>query len=129
MYAIDLCYMLLRSPSGVQPRRRAQLTLPLICGRMEPSEGLAGDGGGRQPRPLWVFERNHPVSKEGIKRVATVFTIMQEARIALLDLAGPEKVGTPSARQDIMLSGMLEKAKDFIKDEFAQITLMETEEA
>ncbi len=77
--------------------------------------------------PFGSFERS-VMSKEGIKKAAAVFDFMQKTHSELLGMIGQTIIGTPSSKQDILLAQMLDKAKDHIKDEFSQITMMRTEE-
>lgn len=58
------------------------------------------------------------MSKRGVELVAGLLSCMQETRIELL--RGGDK-------QNMRLGQMLEKAKDHIKDEFAEITMEESD--
>ncbi len=60
------------------------------------------------------------MSKEGIQIFADVLSHLQEKRGELLRLGGqPGKINN----QDIRLAQLLDKAKDAVKKEFAEITL------
>ncbi len=59
------------------------------------------------------------MSMEGIKKVAEVFTIMQQTQHALLQSA--TRRGEID-KQDIRLAHLMRKAKDAIKWEFIEIT-------
>ena len=59
------------------------------------------------------------MSQEGIKIFANVLSIMQEERYRLLSLSFKDSTHK-SAHQDILLGQLLEKAKEFVKDEFCK---------
>lgn len=61
------------------------------------------------------------MSKQGIELAASVFTNMQWARHGLLAMATEKKTNTKSAKQDILLSRLFERANDLIKDDFMKI--------
>lgn len=61
------------------------------------------------------------MSKQGIELAAGVFTNMQWARHGLMALVTEKKPNTASAKQDILLSKMFERANDLIKDDFMKI--------
>jgi hypothetical protein len=60
------------------------------------------------------------MSQEGIDLTAEVFSIMQQAREKLMRI-GAEDCRRTSGQQDILLSHLLGKANDAIKDEFMHI--------
>jgi hypothetical protein len=61
------------------------------------------------------------MSKEGIKKVAQIFSDMQETRIDLLKNGlEQEKVD----QQDLYLASLLLRMNDFAKDDFSTLTLM-----
>jgi hypothetical protein len=68
------------------------------------------------------------VSKEGLKKAAAVFDLMQQTRDELLRM-GSENPGTNTGKQDIKLGQLFYKANEAIKEEFSLITMMETGEA
>jgi hypothetical protein len=58
------------------------------------------------------------VSVEGVKKVAKVFEQMQMLRIELL---GPRGPGGAVDRQDVELSALLDRMKDFANEDFIRI--------
>ena len=66
------------------------------------------------------------MSKEGVKLMAEVFSLMQQTRGRLIAL-GSKQSDTKGGHRDIRMGQMLEEAKEGIKDEFMKITIEETD--
>ncbi len=66
------------------------------------------------------------MSKTGIEKMATVFTLMQRIRNELLRISFSK--GKLVDRQNLLLAQLLLTGKDSMKEEFAKITLMKESE-